>query len=115
KVGTNAFDHAGAEVLLDTFQCGGGHDTELRRLELEAMRPVGHPPARAVDIFPWGDGGSGPHHRDEVPMAAHLHPEDAEARLFAVKGDAFYTARKVFYRRVTCWRWGQQRHSRVLA
>ena len=102
-MGANPFDHSGAQIPFDPLQRRGRHDAQLRRLELEAMRPIGDPPAAAVNIFPRRDGGGSPDHRDQVPMAAHLHPEDAEARLLAVEGDAFHTACEVFQRRVP-WR-----------
>ena len=60
KVRADAFDHAGAEVSLDAFQRGGGHDAQLRGLELQAMGAVGDPPPLRFDIFPWGDA-SGPY------------------------------------------------------
>jgi len=44
-VRTNAFDHAGAEVLFNAFQGAGWDDLECLRLKLQAMGPVRDPPA----------------------------------------------------------------------
>ena len=114
KVRANAFDHARTEVALDALQRGWGHDTQLRGLELQAMRAVGHPAARALDIFPWGDGRGGAHDGDQIAVAAHLDAEDTEARLLTVKGDALHAAREVFERRLRGRSRGHVRHHGLL-
>src|SRR5439155_19048798 len=94
KVRADAFDHPGAEVLLDAFQRRGRHDTQLRRLELQAMRPVGDPPARAVDIFPWGDGRRRAQAAPRIsPCCSAMNPKSPgrcqPTRYFATNGTAF--------------------------
>src|SRR5438874_5893817 len=77
------------------------------------MGAVGDPPAGALDILPWGDGGGGPNDGDQITVAAHLDAEHAEAGLLAVEGDALHAAREVFKGRVGGGSRGGQRHGAV--
>ena len=68
----------------------------MLRLELEAMGAIGDPPALALNIFAWRDGGSRPYDRDEITMTTHLDPEDTEPGLLAMEGDTFDGTSQVF-------------------
>src|SRR5574341_633513 len=100
EVGPNAFHHPGAEIAFDALERGGRHDAQLRGLELEAMRPIRHPPALPFDVCTWCNRGRRADHGDEVAVTTHLDTEDAKARLLTVKGDALHTAGEVFHGRM---------------
>ena len=55
------------------------------------MRAVVGPLARGGDLLARRDHRGMPHHRDEIPLPARLHPQNAEAGLEAVEG---YTLNK---------------------
>src|SRR5439155_12820092 len=96
KVWPNAFDHARAEVLFNTFEGAGWDHTQRLGLELQAMRPVRHPSALPFNILTWGDGRRRPHDRDQVAVPPDLDPEDTEAGLLTMEGDALDRTSQLF-------------------
>ena len=84
----DAPDHAGAEILLDALdrgRLGGAHEA---RLELLAVGAVVDPLARGGDPLPRSHHGGMADHGDQVAMPPRLRPQDAEAVLRVVEGDA---------------------------
>ncbi len=77
----------------------GGAARRKAALNGNAVRPVVGPGAARLDELAGGDRGRGADHGHQVALAAHLDPQDAEAGLFTVEGDAFNRAGLVF-------RWG---------
>ena len=101
KWGADPLDHPGTEILLDTFEGAGGHDFELIGFELEAVRAVVVPDADALDILTGGDGGSRADNSNQLPLTLDLDPQDAEAGLFAMKGDPLYGTGEAFDRGIS--------------
>ena len=95
-MGADPLDHPGPEILLDAFEGAGGHDFELIGFELEAMRAVVVPDADALDIFARGNGGRRTDNGNQLPLPLDLDPQDAEAGLFAMEGDALYGTGEAF-------------------
>jgi hypothetical protein len=53
--GSDAADHAAAEVFLDAFEGGGGCAGEDFGFELEAVFPITHPAAFGMEPFAGAD------------------------------------------------------------
>ena len=84
----DAPDHARAEILLDALdrgRLGGAHEA---RLELLTVGAVVDPLARGGDPLPRSHHGGMADHGHQVPVPARLRPQDAEAVLQVVEGDA---------------------------
>ena len=84
----DAPDHAGAEILLDALdrgRLGGAHEA---RLELLTVGAVVDPLARGGDPLPRSHHGGMADHGHQVTMPPRLRPQDAEAVLQVVEGDA---------------------------
>ena len=84
----DAPDHAGAEILLDALdrgRLGGAHEA---RLELLTVGAVVDPLARGGDPLPRSHHGGMADHGHQVAMPPRLRPQDAEAVLQVVEGDA---------------------------
>ena len=92
----DAADHAGAEVFLDAVERGRCRGLQELRLELLAMGAVIDPFARCGDPLAGGDHRGVPDHGDEFAVAARLDPQNAEAVLVIVVGDALDEARQHF-------------------
>jgi hypothetical protein len=87
--GTDAFDHAAAEVFFDAFAgVGRGRGEELG-MELESVIPVAHPPPLGIDPFAGGDAGERSDEGDEIAVALDFEFEDGEAGIFVEEGDPF--------------------------
>ena len=86
EFGTDAANHARAEIFLDAFGRRRWSRLEKIRLELQAMRAIGDPDADGVDEFAGRDRSRMPNDRDEITPPARLHLEDCEAILLIVKG-----------------------------
>ena len=95
----DAADHAGAEVLLDALQRGRRGRLQERRPELQAVGAVVDPASGGADELAGRDQGGVADHGDEVALAAHLHPQHAEAGLGVVEGDPLDQARQDLGRR----------------
>ena len=95
-MGADPLDHPGTEILLDAFQSAGGHDFELIGFELEAVSAVVVPDADALDIFTGGDGGSRTDDSNQLPLALDLDPQNTEAGLLTMEGDALYGTGETF-------------------
>jgi hypothetical protein len=54
-------------------------------LELEPVGPVVHPRASVVDELAGADRGGGTKHRDQIPLAADLDTQHAEAAVRVVE------------------------------
>ena len=104
KVWPNPFHHPGAQILFDALQRTGGDNAEVLRLELEAMGAIGDPPALALNIFAWRDGGSSPYYSDEFTLPTHLHPEHAETSVLTMEGDALDRTGQMLWSMGTGWR-----------
>ena len=91
----DALDHAGGEVLLDAL--GGGRRCRAQEIgaELHAVRPVVDPPAARLDELAGADRRGMADDGDQVALAARLHPQDAEAAVLVVEGDALDEAGEV--------------------
>lgn len=62
------------------------------------------PMAARLDVLASMDFGDAAEHGDEIALAAHLHPQHAEAALRAVEGDALDQARKgLAFFCLACW------------
>ena len=83
----DAADHPRAQVFLDALGGGGGGGAQEGRLELLAVLPVVHPDTRDGDPFARADLGGMAHHRHQVPVAAGLDAQYAEAVAGVVEGD----------------------------
>ena len=59
------------------------------------MRPVVDPPAARLHELTGANGRSVADDRDQIAMAARLDPQDAEAALLVVEGDALNQAGEV--------------------
>ena len=92
----NAPDHAGREVLLDAVGRSRGRCAQEPRFELLAVGAVVDPFARGRDPLTGRDGRGMADHRHEVTMPARLGPQNAEAVLGIVVGDALDEARQHF-------------------
>ena len=96
-MGANPLDHAGTEILLDTFESAGGNGFQLTGLELEAMGTVVVPYSDTLDVFAGGDGCRGADNGNQLPLAFDLGAEDTEAGFLAMEGDSFDGAGETFY------------------
>ena len=75
----DALDHAGAQVTLDALERGRRGGAQEGGLELQAVGAVVDPGARGLDELAGADRGRGADHRHQIPLAAHLDPQHAEA------------------------------------
>ena len=85
--GADALDHAGAEIAFDALERGRRGGLEEGGLELEPVGPVVDPGAAGLDELAGADRGRGADHGHQLPLAADLDPQHAEAGLGAVEGD----------------------------
>jgi predicted DCC family thiol-disulfide oxidoreductase YuxK len=83
----DAADHAGAEVLLDPLDRGGRRGLQEARLELQPVGAVVGPFAGGGDPFAGRDHRGVADRGDQIPVAAGLDAQDAEAVLRVVEGD----------------------------
>ena len=97
--GSDAGDHAGAEVLLDAVDRRRRRRLEEPGAELQSMGAVVDPLAAGGDPFACRDRGRLADHRHQVALTARLRPENAEAVLFVVEGDPLDEAGQDFLRR----------------
>ena len=81
-------DHARAEILLDALNRRRFRGADETRPELLAVGAVVHPLARGGDPFPRSHHGGMADHGHQVAMPPRLRPQDAEAVLRVVEGDA---------------------------
>jgi hypothetical protein len=91
----DALDHAGGEVLLDALGRGRRRRAQEICAKLYAVRSVVDPPSARLHELAGADGRSVADDRDQVAMAACLYPQNAEAALLVVEGDALDQAGKV--------------------
>ena len=92
----HAADHAGREVLLDAVGRSRGRGAQEPRLELLAVGAVVDPFARGGDPLAGRNGCGMPNDGHDVPMAARLGAQNAEAVLGVVVGDALDEAGQHF-------------------
>jgi hypothetical protein len=85
----NAADHARGKVLLDAFDRSGYGGPEEPGLELPAMGAVVHPVAGTRNPLAGGNDRGMPDDGDQLAVASRLDPDDAEAVLGVLVGDAF--------------------------
>jgi hypothetical protein len=86
--GTDAADHAAAEVFGDAFECGGRGGADEMGLELEPVFAVADPAALGIDPFSRADGRERAEDGDEIAMTAGMNLEDGEARILVEEGHA---------------------------
>ncbi len=95
----DAADHAGREVLFDAVDRCRRRGTQKPSLELLAMGAIVHPITRRRDPLAGGDRRGVADHGHQVPMSPRLGPQNAEAILGVVEGDALNQSRQNFLRR----------------
>ena len=83
------------EVLLDALGRGRRRRAEEIGAKLYAVRPVVDPPPARLHELAGADGRSVADDRDQIAMAARLDPQDAEAAVLVVEGDALDQAGEV--------------------
>jgi serine/threonine protein kinase len=94
----DAADHARREVLFDAVDRGRRRGTQKPSLELLAMGAIVHPITRCRDPLAGGDRRGVADHGHEIPMSPRLGPQNAEAILGIVEGDALNESRQNFLR-----------------
>ena len=67
----------------------------LANLTMPAVRPVVDPPPARLHELAGANGRSVADDRDQIAMAARLHPQHAKAALLVVEGDTLDQAREV--------------------
>jgi hypothetical protein len=92
----NPPDHARREVLLDPVGRSRGRCAQKARFELLAVGAVVDPFARGGDPFTGRNGCGMADHGHDVTMPARLGPQNAEAILGVMKGDALDEASQHF-------------------
>src|SRR5262249_19833700 len=91
---SNAPDHARGKVLLDAIDGGRGRGLEEPGLELLTMSAIIRPVTRGRDPLARRNYRRMSNDRDEIAVASGLHPDDAEAVLGVLIGDAFNQSSK---------------------
>ena len=89
-------DHAGAEIFFDAVYRSRRRGLQKPRLELLAMGPVVNPLTGCGDPLAGGNRRRVADDRHQVAVSTGLRPEDAEAVLGIVEGDALDEAGKDF-------------------
>src|SRR5262249_6471034 len=99
--GSDAFDHAAAQILLDTFAGSGRGAGEQFGAELQAKFTVPLPPAFGGQPFTRVHRGDGTHDGHRFAMAFGFYLEDGKTILVVEEGDPLDQAGQTF----TCgWR-----------
>jgi hypothetical protein len=99
ELGTDASDHAGAEIFFDAFRRRRGRRLQKVGFELKAVSAIGDPDADSVNIFAGGDRSGVADDRHEVAFAARFDLQNGEPILLIVKSHAFDRADERFPRR----------------
>jgi hypothetical protein len=94
--GPDAANHPGAKVFFDALDRRRRGRAQEARLELQAVGVVVNPVARGSDPFAGRDRGGMADDRDQIAMSTRIDPENAEAVVGIVKGDALNKAREHF-------------------
>jgi hypothetical protein len=87
--GTDAFNHATAEILFDAFTRGGWCAGQEQRLELESVIAIANPASLGVDPFAGADAGERADDGDEIAVTFDFELEDGESRVFVEERDPF--------------------------
>ena len=90
KVGTDPFNHPGAQVFFNTFQRTRWDDSKLLCPELQPVLTIVLPAALTFDILACSDNGGGPHHGHQITLATNLDPQHAKSTLLTVESDALH-------------------------
>ena len=85
---SDPFDHARAEVTLDTGQRCRWGDGDEPRLELAAMFPISDPLPGGTGVFAGRHGRGMADQGDQFPFTFDLETQHAEAVLLVVKRDS---------------------------
>ena len=90
----DTLDHAGAEVALDALDRGGWHHLQEARPELQTVLSMLLPLPAGLNALAGVHLGGGPQHCHQIPVAADLDAQHAEAGLGAMERDAFNEPRQ---------------------
>src|SRR5215471_20875717 len=90
----DAADHAGAQVLLDALDRRRCRSLEKRGFELDAVRAVVDPGPARLDELAGGDHRGMSDEGNEIALATGFDPQNAEAVVGVMEGDAVDQARQ---------------------
>src|SRR5262249_21274824 len=95
----NAFDHATAQVFLDSRPRGRGRAVEQLRAELLSELPIMHPATLRRNPLPGADRSQRPDNREEVAVAFSFDLEHGEPVFLVEEGHTLDQAGEAFH----CW------------